>query len=178
MLLAALGCHMALLWMWTSFLCSNLRADPRNTKCQVYAFNKKFLILQNEAIIWLFQSPVPCVWVPVVSLAGSKAGSSIINWEPADTGHWSSSLHGASGLLSFLPQLLPSLGITNWKEWPTCLEFGEAEGGSLPTVSSSKRAEDRVGDPYLLLVFCCCNTGPSLPLSQIPGRPCETPPVQ
>lgn len=108
MLLAALGCHIAPLRMWTCFLCSSLRTDPRNINCKVYTFNKKFLMLQNEAITWLFQNPVSCVWVPVVSVAGSEAGagSSIINGEPADTGHWSSSQHGASGLLSFLPQLL------------------------------------------------------------------------
>lgn len=32
-------------------------------------------------------------------------------------------------------------------------------GSSLSIVSSSRRAGDRVGDPYLLLVFACCNLG-------------------
>lgn len=48
-----------------------------NIKYKECTFKKKIVMLQNEAIIWSFQSPVSCVWISVVSMAVSKAGAGL-----------------------------------------------------------------------------------------------------
>lgn len=149
-----------------------------NIKYKECTFKKKIVMLQNEAIIWSFQSPVSCVWISVVSMAVSKAGAglSIIKQKPADTGCGSNSQYRASGPQYFLPHLLLLSGDNQLEEMTHLPGVQKQWAVGCELSAPARRAKDHAVDPYLLLAFC--NIWPSLTMSQIPRKPYETPPMQ